>query len=72
MNHWENFELICIQTVFFLSRDRDTHTKQEIKLRIFLFTTASRTALGPTQPSIQWVPEDISLGVKQPGHEADH
>jgi hypothetical protein len=26
-------------------------------LEIFLFTTASRTALGPTQPPIQWVTE---------------
>jgi hypothetical protein len=25
-------------------------------LGIFLFTTMSRTALGPTQPPIQWVP----------------
>jgi hypothetical protein len=41
-------------------------------LRIFLFTTASRTALGPTQPPIQWVPEALSLGVKWPGREADH
>jgi hypothetical protein len=41
-------------------------------LGIFLFTTASRTALGPTQPPIQWVPAALSLGVKRPGREADH
>jgi hypothetical protein len=41
-------------------------------LGIFLFTTVSRTALGPTQPSIQWVPAALSLGVKRPGREADH
>jgi hypothetical protein len=40
-------------------------------LAIFLFTTASRTALGSTQPPIQWVPGALSLGVKQPGREAD-
>jgi hypothetical protein len=38
----------------------------------FLFTTASRTALGPTQPPIQWMPGALSLGVKRPGREADH
>jgi hypothetical protein len=32
----------------------------------------SRTALGPSQPSIQWVPGALSLGVKRPGREADH
>jgi hypothetical protein len=41
-------------------------------LGIFLFTTASRTALGPTQPPIEWVPGALSLGVKRPGREADH
>jgi hypothetical protein len=41
-------------------------------LGIFLFTTASRTALGPTQPPIQWVPGALSLGVKRPGREADY
>jgi hypothetical protein len=41
-------------------------------LGIFLFTTASRTALEPTQPPIQWVPGAISLGLKRPGREADH
>jgi hypothetical protein len=41
-------------------------------LGIFLFTTASRTALGPTQPPIQWVPGALPLGVKRLGREADH
>jgi hypothetical protein len=41
-------------------------------LGIFLFTTVSRTALVPTKPPIQWVLGALSLGVKQPGHEADH
>jgi hypothetical protein len=30
-------------------------------LGIFFFTTASRTALGLTQPPIQWVPGALSL-----------
>jgi hypothetical protein len=41
-------------------------------LGILLFTIASRTALGYTQPPIQWVPEALSLGVKRLGREADH
>jgi hypothetical protein len=40
-------------------------------IRFFLFTTASRPSLGPTQPHVQWVPGALSLGVKRPGHEAD-
>jgi hypothetical protein len=38
----------------------------------FLFITASRSALGPTQSPNQWVPVALSLGVKRPGREADH
>jgi hypothetical protein len=38
----------------------------------FFFYTVSRLALGPTQRPIQWVPGDLSLGVKQSGREADH
>jgi hypothetical protein len=34
--------------------------------------TVSRTALGPTQLPMQWVPGALSLGVKRPGREADH
>jgi hypothetical protein len=41
-------------------------------LGIFLFTTASRTALRTTQPPIQRVLGALSLGVKRPGREADH
>jgi hypothetical protein len=41
-------------------------------LGIFLFTTASRAALGPTQPLIKWLPGARSLGIKLPGREADH
>jgi hypothetical protein len=41
-------------------------------LEIFLFATASGTALGPTQPSIQWVPEALSMGVKRLGRKSDY
>jgi hypothetical protein len=41
-------------------------------LGIFLFTTASKMALEPTQPPNQWVKGVLSLGVKRPGREADH
>jgi hypothetical protein len=41
-------------------------------LGIFLFNTASRMALGPTQSPIQWVPGPLSLVIKRPGCEADH
>jgi hypothetical protein len=38
---------------------------------IFLFSTASRPVVGPTQPPIQWVPEGTFVGVKRPGRQAD-
>jgi hypothetical protein len=41
-------------------------------LGIFLFPIASRPALGPTQPPIQWVPGALSPGEKRPKREADH
>jgi hypothetical protein len=42
------------------------------ELGIFLFTTMSRMALGPTQSPIQCVLGALSVGVKRPGREADH
>jgi hypothetical protein len=49
--------------------DREYESRQG--LGIFLFTTASRPALGPTQPPTQWAPGALSLRVKRPGREAD-
>jgi hypothetical protein len=42
------------------------------KAKIYLFSTASRPALGLTQTPIQWVLGAISPGVMWRGHEADH
>jgi hypothetical protein len=50
----------------------DRWFESQQRLRIFLFTTLSRPALGPTQPPIQCVPGAVSLRVKRPGREADH
>ena len=38
----------------------------------FSFSKVSTMVLGPIHPSIQWVPWALSLGVKQPGYEADY
>jgi hypothetical protein len=40
--------------------------------KIFLLSMSFRPVVGPTQPSIQWIPGTVSPVVKRPGHEADH
>jgi hypothetical protein len=40
--------------------------------KIFLYSTVSRPAVGPTQSLIQKVPGALSPGVKLLGREADH
>jgi hypothetical protein len=40
--------------------------------KIFSLLYSVQTGSGPTQPPIQWAPEDLSPGVKRPGHEADY
>jgi hypothetical protein len=52
--------------------DRCSRVRFPAGMGIFLFTAASRTALEPTQPPIQWVPRALSLEVKRPAREADH
>jgi hypothetical protein len=38
----------------------------------FPFATASRLALVPSHPPIQWVPGTFSLGIRWPGRDANH
>jgi len=49
--------------------DRDFESRQG--LGIFLFITASKLAMGPTQLLIQRIQGALSLGVKRSGHEAE-
>jgi hypothetical protein len=37
-----------------------------------IFSTSFIPALRATQPPVQCVPEALSPGLKQPGHEAEH
>jgi hypothetical protein len=55
-----------------ISRSNPRHVDSRRGLGIFLFTTASGTPLGPTQPPTQWVLKAVSLGIKRPAREVDH
>jgi hypothetical protein len=47
------------------------HVKsRDTRISVPVFSHCS--ALGPTQPPIQWVPGALSLAVKRPGREADN
>jgi hypothetical protein len=52
--------------------DRGSRFRFPEGLGVFLFTTASSTALGLTKPPIQWVRGALSLRVNWPVREADH
>jgi hypothetical protein len=54
---------VCVATVYGFDSQ---HTK------IVLFSTASRPALGPTQPPSPLVPAALSRGINRQGREADH
>jgi hypothetical protein len=64
---WEKI-YICTQRV--LRGGRPGFGSQQYK--IFLFFTASRPKVGPTQPPIQWVSRALSPRLKRTGSEADH
>jgi hypothetical protein len=70
---WWRDTMIYLVFSVFSSRPTSLLVSNRISvLCIFYLCTASRTALGPTQPPILWVPGALSLGVKRPGREADH
>jgi hypothetical protein len=51
----------CLTTGWTIGRSRFDPRQGQ---RVFLLAPASRPALGPTQPPIQWVPGVLSPGVK--------
>jgi hypothetical protein len=71
VSDWRGVISVCIALGYVLD-DRGSRVRFPAGAGNFLFTTASRTALGPTQPHIQWVPGALSLGIKRPGREANH
>jgi hypothetical protein len=52
--------------------DRGGLSSSPGRVKIFLFSTSSRPAVGSAQPPIQLVPRTLFTGVKRPRSEADH
>jgi hypothetical protein len=50
--------------------DRGVRVRVPVEARIFFMSF--RPVPGTTQPPIQWVPEDLSPGVKRSEREVDH
>jgi hypothetical protein len=57
------------QSVLWLTTDWTTGVRSPTETEDFLLVSASRPALGPTQPLVQWVPGVVSPGT---GRDADH
>jgi Zn-dependent protease with chaperone function len=55
-----------------LRTERTEINSRQEKWWLLLLANASRPALAPTQPPIQWVPGALTPEVKRPGREADH
>jgi hypothetical protein len=63
---WSWYSLVSIATGYGLN-NRGVGILVPVGSRIF--STSPRPALGPTQPPILWIAEDLSPGLKRPGRE---
>jgi hypothetical protein len=83
--HFLMTNFICINRIIIIiimSRDSsvgmatgyglDARGLSPTRVKLLIFSTASRLALGPKQPPDQWVPGSLSSGVKWRGREDDH
>jgi hypothetical protein len=65
--HCRRWRAGIAESVYWLSTGWTVGVRFPVGVGIFLFTNASRPALGPAQPPIQWVPGAVSLGGKAAG-----
>jgi hypothetical protein len=64
-----------IEDIIFTSdpdENSETYSVFQVRQSFKQYILEPRTALGPTQPFIQWVPGILSLGLKRTVCEADH